>query len=190
MIICVDCDNILNDFTEKLLVLYNTRYGKNLQLQNIATFNFYDCLSQEDADGITALFKEKELWDSLSPLPKSQQILEQLVEWGHTVYIATATDPINFSWKCAWLKHYFSFIPTSNIIRINNKSLLKCDVMIDDHIDNLTSNICERIIMDYPWNQNKEKDYVYDIYRATNWSGIPKIIRKIERKSEEWKNAI
>lgn len=190
MIICVDCDNVLNDFTEKILALYNTRNGKNIQIEDITTFNFYDCLPQKDAEGISSLFKEKKLWDSLVPLRKSQQILEQLVEWGHTVYIATATDPINFHWKCAWLKHYFSFIPTNNIIRINNKGLLKCDVMIDDHIDNLTSNICERIIIDYPWNQDKEKDYVYDIYRINHWGEIPKVINNIERKNAEWKTTI
>ena len=67
-----------------------------------------------------------------------------------------------------------------------DKSLLKCDVMIDDCLDNLISNICERICLDYPWNQSKEKDFVYSIYRAKSWKDIVNIINDIERKDKEW----
>jgi 5'(3')-deoxyribonucleotidase len=185
MIVCFDIDNIINDLTEKTIALYNARYGKNIQMSNITTYNFYDCLSKEDADGIIALFKEKELWDSLKPLPHTQETLKRLVKQGHRIFLATATDPINFEWKCEWLGRYFGFIPTDNIIRIMDKGLLRIDVMVDDHLSNLTSNICERVCLDYPWNQSKTKDYAYDIKRAYSWSDIENIINNIERKMKE-----
>ena len=67
-----------------------------------------------------------------------------------------------------------------------DKSLLKCDIMIDDCLDNLTSNICERICLDYPYNRDASRDYAYDIYRAHNWRDIVSIINEIERKIKEW----
>ena len=66
-------------------------------------------------------------------------------------------------------------------------SLLKCDVMIGDCLDNLAGgNICEKICLDYPYNRDTSKDYAYDIYRANNWRDIVYIINDIERKIKEW----
>lgn len=186
MTIMVDIDGILNDLTPKAIELYNSRTGKNIQMSNITTYNFYECLPKEDADGICSLFKEKIFWDSLQPLHDSQKALQKLIKCGHRVFIATATDPVNFEWKCNWMRKFFGFIPTDDIIRIVDKSLLKADVMIDDCMDNLIGNICDRIILDYPYNRNESKDFVYDIHRAYNWGEIVNIIKTIERKNEEW----
>ena len=65
MIIMCDLDAVLNDLIPKTLSLYNSRTGKNIQASDITTYNFSECLSEEDANGIIELFKEKELWDSL-----------------------------------------------------------------------------------------------------------------------------
>lgn len=186
MTICFDIDNTMNDLTEKAITLYNSRYNKNIQMSDLATYNFYDCLSKEDADGIVDLFKNKDLWDSLKPLPYSQEIMKKLVKQGHKILLATATDPINFEWKCNWVSRYFGFIPTDNIIRIMDKSLLQIDVMVDDHLSNLISNICERVCMDYPWNRDLGKDYVYDIKRAYSWNDVINIINNIEKEMREW----
>ena len=187
MIICVDVDNVLNDLAIKTLDLYNNRTGKNIQIENITSYNFFDCLPQEDANAIIALFEEKELWDSLKPLPNSQDVLKLLIKNGHRVYLATATNPINFKWKVDWTTKYFPFISSDNIIRIMDKSILKCDIMIDDHLDNLIGNFCDRICIDYPWNRSSSKDVSYDIKRANNWNDVPLIINNIEKEMEEWK---
>lgn len=189
MIIVCDIDNCLNDLTKKTIALYNSRNNTNIQLSDITSYRFSDCLTQKDANGICDLFKEKQLWDSLEPLPKAQNVLKQLVDRGHKIYIATATDPINFNWKCAWMKHHFSFISTDNIIRISDKGLLKCDVLIDDSMEQLTNSVSERICFDYHWNRNDEKDYIYDIRRAKNhWHDVINIINNIERKDEIWES--
>lgn len=186
MIICFDIDNVMNNLTEKAIDLYNTRSGKNIQMSDITAYNFYDCLSKEEADEIISLFKDKELWNSLKPLPHSQDTLKKLIKQGHRIFLATATDPINFEWKCEWISRYFSFIPTDNIIRIMDKGLLKVDVMVDDHLSNLISNICERVCLDYPWNQDRVKDYAYDIKRAYSWNDIVNIINNIEKEMKKW----
>lgn len=186
MIIMCDIDNILNNLAEKVVEVYNYRTKKNIQLSDIISYNFYDCLPREDADGIVSLFKEKSLWDSLKPLEGSQNSLKQLIKKGHQIYLATATDPINFEWKITWLKQYFPFIPEDNIIRIMDKSLLKADVIIDDCLDNLISSFAERIVLDYPWNHNELKDYAYGIRRAYTFNDIINIINNIEKEMKKW----
>lgn len=186
MIICVDIDGTINNLVAKALELYNCRTGKNIQVSDITTYNFAECLSKEDAEGIIELFKEKELWDSLEPLPHSQKVLRALANQGHRIIVATATDPANFNWKIDWMKKYFPFIPTDNIIRIMDKSLLRIDVLIEDCLDHLISNVCERVVIDSPWNQSASKDYAYDIARVSSWEEIPDVIKDIERKWREW----
>ena len=186
MIIVCDIDGVLNNLMEKSLELYNSRNNKDIQIADITTYNFFDCLPCEDAKGIISLFREKRLWDSLKPLDGSQKVIKQLIKNGHKIYLATATDPINFEWKVEWLKQYFPSIPSDNIIRIMDKSLLKCDILIDDCLDNLTSVTCERVLIDQPWNQSNTKDYAYGIWRIFEWCEIPHIINEIERKMKEW----
>ena len=186
MIIMCDIDEVLNDLIPKSLALYNSRTSKNLQFEGMTTYDFYDCLSPEDASSLIELFKEKRLWDSLRPLPGAQKGLRTLVNNGHEVYLATATLPETFPWKIDWLKKYFPFISPNNVIRIKNKGLLNCDIMIDDSLDNLIGNICDRIVLDYPWNRSASKDYAYDIKRAYNWKEIVNFVNEIERKNREW----
>lgn len=186
MIIMCDIDGVLNNLVEKTLELYNSHSGKNIQISDITAYNFFDCLSYEDAQGVISLFKDKSLWDSLRPSAGSQNAIKQLIKKGHQIYLATATDPVNFEWKIEWLQQHFPFIPSDNVIRIMDKSLLKCDVLIDDCLDNLISVFCERIVVDYPWNQSKSKDYAYDIKRAYSWNDIVNIINNIEREMKKW----
>lgn len=186
MILVFDIDGILNNLAEKTIEVYNSRSNKNIQISDITSYNFYDCLSKEDADGIVSLFKEKSLWNSLKPLEGSQNGLKQLIKKGHQIYLATATDPINFEWKISWLKQYFPFVPADNVIRIMNKSLLKADVIIDDCLDNLISSFAERVVLDHPWNQNELKDYAYSIRRAYTFNDIVNIINNIEKEMKKW----
>ena len=57
MIIACDMDSVLNNLTEKMLEVYNSQSGKNIQIEDLTAYNFYDCLSKEDADGLIKSFK-------------------------------------------------------------------------------------------------------------------------------------
>jgi 5'(3')-deoxyribonucleotidase len=186
MVIMCDVDGILNDLVPKTLEMYNKQSGKNFTIDDINQYNFYDCLSKEDADGIVALFKDKSLWDSLKPLPGSQEGVRKLLEKGHKIYLATATAPYNFEWKISWLEHFFPFINTNNVIRIIDKSLLNADILIDDCLDHLTKNICHRICLEWPWNHDKHKDYIYDIHRCYSWDDIVIAVNKIEKEMKRY----
>ena len=188
MRIACDIDGCINNLVDKTLEMYNAETGKNIQISDITAYNFYDCLPKDDADGIIRLFQRKDLWDSLSPAHNSQKGLKTLINRGYKVYLTTATDPNNFAYKTEWLRAYFPFIDINNVIRIMDKSLLNVDIMIDDCLDHLTKNICERIVIDHPWNRDSSKDYAYDIHRAYDFGDVINIIDDIERRDKEWTN--
>lgn len=187
MIIAVDFDNILNNLTEKTLEVYNDQSGKTIQAENLTSYNFYDCIDKTDADGMIKLFKNKILWDALTPIEGSREGLQKLIDAGHRVYIVTATAPENFAWKINWLKKYFPFFNTDNVIRMKDKSLFKCQVMIEDCLDQLIKNkLCNKVLLNYPWNQNESKDFVYDIYRCKSWPEILEAVNQIEKEIKNY----
>lgn len=186
-VIAVDMDCVLNNLMEKTLEIYNAQSGKNIQMSNLTSYNFYDCLNKKDAEGIVKLFKNKLLWDSLTPIEGSREGLQKLINLGHRVYIVTATAPENWPWKIAWLKKYFPFFNIDNVVRMTDKSLFKCQVMIEDCYDQLINNrLCHKVCLDYPWNRDENKDFVYDIKRCTNWKEILEAINKIEKEIKEY----
>ena len=185
MIIACDWDNIINNLTEKIIEIYNAQSGKNIQMSELTSYNFYDCVAKEDADGIVKLFKNKAMWDSLVPIEGSREGLQKLIEAGHRVYMVTATASENFNWKIQFLKKHFPFFNTDNVIRMMDKSLMKCDVLIEDCAEQLIKHkLCYRVCLDYPWNRNI-KDFTYSVYRCKNWHDILETINKIEKETNK-----
>ena len=178
-IVAVDVDSIVNNLVERLIEVYNKKYDANFKLDDFNDYDFFKCLPYDDAQCLMDLLDEKKLWDSLSPRKGSQRGVKHFVDQGYEVYFATATTPVTFPWKVEWLKKYFGIVPEKNIICINNKGLLKADVLIDDNIDNLlSSQHYDRVCLDYPWNRNVH-DEVYSIYRARSWDEIVDAVDKI-----------
>lgn len=187
MIICVDWDCVLNNLMDKVLEIYNAQSGKNIQMSELISYNFYDCLPKEDADGIVRLFKNKAMWDSLTPIQGSRDGLQKLLDEGHKLYVVTATATENWPWKISWFKKHFPFFNIDNVIRMMDKSLFKCDVMIEDCYDQLIKNkLCHKVILDYPWNHDEPKDWVHSTYRCKNWTEIVAAINKIKDEVKEW----
>lgn len=187
MIIAVDFDNILNNLTEKTLEVHNAQSGKNIKMSELTSYNFYDCLDKTDADGMVKLFKNKILWDALTPIDGSREGLQKLIDTEHRVYIVTATAPENFLWKISWLKKYFPFFNSDNVIRMKDKSLFKCDIMIEDCYEQLIKNkLCHKICLDYPWNRDETKDWVHGTYRCQSWIQIVEAVGKIQNEVAEW----
>ena len=186
MRICLDIDDILCDLVPTGIKLYNAEMGKNIALNDITSFHLHECLDSQDADMILNIFEGQTIYNYLNPIPDAQWGLETLIKQGHHVFLATATPYDSFSNKVEWVCNHFTCVTPHDIICIQDKSILNCDVMVDDKLDNLISNLCERVVLDYPWNRSTSKDFAYDIHRAYSWTDIVDIIQKIERKDKEW----
>lgn len=177
--IAVDVDETINNLMTKALEMCNKETGESFTIDDLTDYDLFACLPYEYAHAMKNIFLRKELWDSLSPSEDAQWGIKKLINKGYDVYLATATDPINFHWKVEWIKHYFPFVSSDNIIRINNKGLLHVDVMVDDCADYLTSNmICYRILVNKPWNKKTYAE-AYGMRRCNNWSDIVQQVDEI-----------
>ena len=184
--IAFDFDETLFPTLEKVLEIYNKRHNTNIELTTITTYNLYENFSSDTADELLSIFVDKDVYSNLQPYKGAVKAVKTIVERGHEVYIATSTDVRNMEWKEELLQKHFPFIPKGNLIRINNKSLLNVDVLIDDCLGNLKSTFADRVCFNQSWNQDKDTDYAYSIYRIHHWGEIVNVISDIERKNKEW----
>lgn len=185
LVVCCDVDNCLNNLIEQTLNMYNERYSTNYTIEDLTSYHLSDNFPLEEAQKMKEMFLEKELWDSLSPIENASWGIQTLINEGYKVYMATSTHYINFPWKVEWIKDKFPFFNEQNVICIHDKSLLKCDVLIEDCYENLINSMADRIIIDYPWNSASEgRDYVYGINRAYNWEDVVRFVNKIYKEME------
>ncbi len=184
--IAIDFDSTLFPTMERVLEVYNKRNKAKLEFAQISTYNLDDCLEQQIADELVALFCDEEVYENLQPYKGAVRAVKTLIEHGNEVYVATATDPRNLVWKEQLLRQYFPFIPKNNLISIHNKKLLNVDVLVEDNLDNLIQTFADRVCFDQLWNRNDRKDAAYSIYRIHHWGEINNVIQEIERRNKEW----
>ena len=178
MIIACDCDNTLNNLQEATIKVFNERYGTKYTMKDFKNYNISECLNKDNAMNFVALYNEPGIYDIVNPLNDAQKALLKLKKDGHDIYIVTNSSPSIFNEKCNWLKFHFN-IDEEHIISMKNKWLFKCDLMIEDNIDNLLGgHHYERICVNYPWNRNV-RDEVYGIHRCNNWKEIVSVVNKI-----------
>lgn len=180
MIYCIDCDNVLGNLQEVVVKIFNARYGTSYTLNTFTKYNVSECLVKEDAIKMNALYNEAGIYDNVKPIHGAQDMIQKLIRAGHEVYIVTDAAACIFEEKCNWIKFHFPQIDDAHIICMKHKWLFKCDVMIEDNLNNLISGYhYDRIVIDYPWNQ--ANDEAYGIYRAFSCKDVIDAVNKINK---------
>ena len=183
MIICVDMDSVLCNTQEVVVNIFNDRYGASYTLNDFTNYDISECLNKKDSINMKNIYSEPGLYDRVSTLSGAKNAIQKLKKAGHEIYIVTNAIPSTFEEKVNWIKYNFD-IDESNIISMKHKWLLKCDVMVEDNLDNLLGGYhYDRVLFDYPWNRNI-RDEVYDIHRVQNWNEAMDVINKLNRKME------
>ena len=181
MICMLDLDNVLNNLQEAVNNVLNERYGTSYTLDNITKYNVSECINKENAIKMAAIYNERGIYDLVKPLPGAQECVQKLLRAGHEIYIVTNSAPSIFEEKVNWIKFYFPDIDEAHIISMKNKWLFKCDVMVEDNLDNLLGgHHYDRVCLNYPWNRDIRDD-VYSIHRAYNWDDILNTINDISK---------
>lgn len=184
--IAIDFDQTLFPTFERVLEIYNKNHGTEFNIEAIPAYNLYECFEQSVAEEMIEMFCDEEVYRGLQPYKGASRVIKTLIEHGHEVYIATASDPQNMAWKEQLLRQYFPFVPKDNLILIHNKKLLNVDVLVDDNLDNLIQTFADRVCFDQKWNRSSTKDEAYSIYRIHHWGEFTEVINKIERRNKEW----
>ena len=184
MILAVDIDDTICNLQETAVKMFNQRYGTRYAVEDFTDFDVTNVLPPDEAMNLIAIYGESGLYNVVKPMNGAQSALKKLVNAGHQVYLVTNAIPKTYGEKVEFVKKYFPYIDEAHIVCMKHKHLFKCDIMIDDCLQNLIAKpYYHRVLMNKPWNQSNT-DYAYGIYRCYNWDDVVAAIDKINELEE------
>jgi 5'(3')-deoxyribonucleotidase len=163
--IAIDMDEVIADVYPKLLMYFERDFGWRPKPEEYAGHHLYHL---KGTDHIRKYLHTKGFFADLGIIANSQMVIQQLQEH-YEIFIVTAAQEFRYSLsdKHEWLEAHFPFISWKNYVMCGDKSIIKADYMIDDHIRNLKS--FDGVGLLYTATHNiYEEDYI----RVDNWLDI------------------
>lgn len=124
--IAIDMDEVIADFTAKLLQLYNEKYGASYTKSDLAGINLRD-IRPEHAENIREMILDADYFSDLPVIEGAKEALEKLSE-KHELFITTAAMdfPTSFNAKYGWLRvNFHSFQIPTTFFAVTNLSFLQ-----------------------------------------------------------------
>lgn len=179
MVIACDIDNVICNLQEVVIDIFNKKFGSHYTIADFAEYDIMNVLPTQDAIVMKEMYGMSGLYEKVKPMPGSQETLEKLINLGHQIYLVTDAIPRTYGEKVSFIKRFFPYIDESHIVAMKHKWMFKCDVMIEDNLQNLLAKpYYHRICFNQPWNQ-QINDWTYDIHRCNNWNEIVEVVNKI-----------
>lgn len=152
--IIIDMDDVLADANKKILENFNLANGMDLKKEFFADKSYYDFVHQYNYEPVRQKLFEPGFFRNLEVIEDAVEVVKELHE-KHEVFIVSAAMefPNSLIEKYDWLGEHFSFISWKNICLCGDKSIIKGDVMIDDHEKNLVSFEGKPLLFDAMHNQ-------------------------------------
>lgn len=174
--ILVDVDGVVADLHSEWLRLYNEDYADNLKPSQITEWDTTKFVKPECGNKIFDYLHNPNLYDSVKPIDGALSSIQWLRQHGYDVrYVTSGVQPAKILWlgEHGFLREDHRFLHSSDVVIANDKSLIKGDIMVDDHIKNLESFDRTRILFAQPWNENSQS-----YFRADGW---PDVIQYLAR---------
>ena len=168
--IALDMDEVIADIEPKFIDLYEREFGRRLTRDDLYGKKVYYF---EGARYIRQFLFDKGFFRDLGVMKDSQEVVAELMEH-YDVFITTAAMEFRCSLedKYDWLQEYFPAIHWKNIVFCGDKSIIRADYMIDDHVSNLRSFRGKGLL--YTASHNMEETA---FTRVNNWIEIRDFFR-------------
>lgn len=179
-VIMIDMDDVIT--SGGFLYLINKFLDTNYKEEDFKEYYMQDIIPNKTE--FFEWFKTQNMYDNATLLPSAYEVIKELNNH-YEVYIGTAflfkeiknESGFILNQKFEFLKKNLPFIKPEQYIFINNKSLLKVDIKIDDRIENL-DGVKKKILFTAYHNANISNDELNkkDIKRVKSWQEIKRIL--------------
>lgn len=184
MVIALDVDNVCVDTTACVLAQHYADTGEKLTLDDIKSYYIENYVGDDYKDDFHLIFFKKEMWKRVQVLPHCVEVVKRLHDKGNEIWFVTSTEPQNVAKKARFLQRTFPFLDIrKRLITTHCKQMIKCDLLIDDCIDNVINADYTSILIDYPWNSTAIFDDASDdkIYRVFDWTQVEPMLEYIQK---------
>lgn len=168
----IDMDDVMADTSQSILNLYNTEFGTTYTKDQFWGNTLWDDQLKESYLTIRHRLYEPGFFRNAAVMPNAQEVIKTL-QTKHEVFIVSAATefPNSLKEKHEWLEEHFPYIHWKNLVLCGDKSIVKGDVMIDDHEKNLKVFDGQTLLFDAIHNQALE-----GYQRVKSWREIKQIL--------------
>ena len=171
MRILIDMDDVIADAIERFLEWYERDFGVRYTRADLHGTRLHLVVPEEHRMIVKQYPHQKGFFKDLPLMENSREVIEELNN-RFEVYVASAAMEFPYSLpdKYEWLDQHFPFIHWKRRIFCGDKSVLKGDVLIDDHDFNLSVFNGRAIMFTASHNVNETK---YE--RLNSWLDAEKL---------------
>ena len=131
--IAIDMDNVIADITTAFLDSHEQEMGIRLIPDDIN-----GKLESEAFPNVMNWVNTEGYFRNLLVMPDSQRVIKKLMEQYEVFIVSAATQfPRSLYDKMMWMEEHFPFIGWEHICLCGFKTIVKADILIDDHFKNL-----------------------------------------------------
>lgn len=164
-VVAIDFDGVLNNMLDLWVKRLNEKYDLKFNPEDIKYWDMSKTFTMIPNEQIYTPLYSEDFWCNVTQAFFAKYVIERLKNQNFNVVIVTATDFCMCNdkiYNC--ILRLFPIIHEKDIIICHDKSLIRCDYIIDDYEENLANNNGYRILIDKSYNVNADKSK-YD-YRA------------------------
>jgi 5'(3')-deoxyribonucleotidase len=165
----IDVDDVCVELVKTWIQIYNCDYSDNLSPEEITDWDIASFVVPECKLKIYDYLSNPNLniYYGAEQVPNSLKGVEYLRNIGYRIVFCTSYD-YNMN-KFNWLieNKYLKMGQSDDYVIAHDKSLIKCNIMVDDGIHNVEKFPNASILFNRPWNMKFEHDF-----RVNNWQEI------------------
>jgi 5'-nucleotidase len=166
--IAVDMDGVLADTETHFIQYYEAESGEKVDRKTL--IGVPESQAFKDKTAVHRYVHTSGFFRSLPLIPGSVNAVKTLTKHFDLYIVSAAMEfPLSLYEKKQWLEEYFPFVSWKNIVFCGDKSIIKTDYLIDDHLKNLDnfSGISLMFTASHNVNFNQHQ-------RLNNWEEILK----------------
>jgi 5'(3')-deoxyribonucleotidase len=166
--IAVDVDGTIADLEKNWLAWYNRDYNDNVEF--FTEWDTHKLVKSECGFKMYDYLKDPHLYDDVLPIDGAILAIEKLKSLGYRIIYPTTSPIESFGRKYQWLLNYGLITTIKDYIEVNDKSLIRADILVDDRPKNLDDFTGKKILFAQRWNE-LEKDNPTYLY-ASSWNDV------------------
>lgn len=181
-VIAVDVDDVCADFIPAWLNLYNNEFDDGLIPEDITEWDISKFVVRSCGQKIYNYLDLSMLYQHIKPIDGALDSIDALRKMGYRIVFVTSSNIAQNGQKLKWLQQN-NFLPqerySKDYIEATDKSLIRCNTIIDDKPENCDHPIALGLLFDRPHNRRFDTDGYENIQRVYGWYDTIKFIKNL-----------
>jgi 5'-nucleotidase len=168
----IDMDDVMADASHAILNVFNDINNTSYDKEYFRDKVFYEYIGQPHFKPTRPHVEAKGFFVDLPVMTDAVEVMKTLQSKYDIFVVSAATEfPNSLEEKFHWLAKHFPFIHWRNFVLCGDKSIIKGDIMIDDHEKNLKTFDGECLLFDavHNWHLNTYQ-------RVHNWQEVAQLL--------------